>query len=283
MSDFAVPSSVTSGEAISALARHILHVLDNAASCLPITDDDPQFDLARAYAVAAAVRSHRIARGERPVGWKIGFTNRTIWDEYRVRAPIYGPVYDTTVKDVATPEVAQCFVGSLTEPRIEPEIVLRLAAPVQAGLSEEELLDAIDGVALGFELVRSPFPSWRFQASDTIAACALHGLLFHRPFVAIDAEDRAAWRTRLSDFALTLLRNGEPIDTGHAANVMGGPLSALKALVDGLPETALVSDIGPGAIITTGTLTRAFPIASGETWSTRVSGLPLADMTIETV
>ena len=50
-----------------------------------------------AYAVAERLRSLRIARGERPVGWKIGFTNRNIWPEYGATAPIWAHVYDRTV------------------------------------------------------------------------------------------------------------------------------------------------------------------------------------------
>ena len=53
-----------------------------------------------AYKVTAAVRAKREARGERPIGRKIGFTNRTIWAEYGVYAPIWGYVYDGTVRDL---------------------------------------------------------------------------------------------------------------------------------------------------------------------------------------
>ena len=36
-------------------------------------------DLPAAYQAALAVRALRAARGERPCGYKVGFTNRTIW------------------------------------------------------------------------------------------------------------------------------------------------------------------------------------------------------------
>src|SRR5436190_466569 len=53
----------------------------------------------QAYRIAAEIRDLRLARGERIVGRKIGFTNRTIWDEYGVHAPIWGYVYDRTLPD----------------------------------------------------------------------------------------------------------------------------------------------------------------------------------------
>ena len=49
--------------------------------------------VAHAYAQSLAVRELRMARGERPVGFKIGFTNRGIWPRYQVYAPIWGTVW----------------------------------------------------------------------------------------------------------------------------------------------------------------------------------------------
>lgn len=261
-------------------AAALLKIVGDAGSCAPITDGDKAFGLARAYQISAEIRAARIARGETPRGWKIGFTNRTIWDEYDVHAPIWGPVYDTTLAEAPAQGAAETAIGHLVEPRIEPEIVFRIAAPLEAGLSEAQLLERIDGVALGFEIVQSVYPDWRFQAADTVAAFALHGLLRHRPFTAITSANRAEWLGLLSSFTLDLHRNGERVDSGRAENVLGGPLSALKAMVDGLPDTALASTVGAGEVVTTGTLTRAFPVAPGDSWETRVAGLPLADMAI---
>ncbi|WP_084650196.1 2-keto-4-pentenoate hydratase [Stappia stellulata] len=264
-------------------ATSLLRIAARTGTCAPLTDADRGFDLAAAYCVSHEVRAQRIARGEVPCGWKIGFTNRTIWDEYDVHAPIWGPVYDSTVQGVEGDTPAPCGVSGLMEPRIEPEIVFRISASLAPGMSEADLLARIDGVALGFELVQSPFPGWRFRAPDTVAAFALHGLLRHRPFATVTDENRDTWFAALSSFTLTLLKDGEVIDRGASENVLGGPLSALKAMVDGLPETALAEPVGPGAIVTTGTLTRAMPVAPGETWATRVDGVPLSEIALRLV
>ena len=50
-----------------------------------------------AYERALSVRQLRINRGEVPRGYKIGFTNRTIWPRYGVYAPIWGTVWNTTL------------------------------------------------------------------------------------------------------------------------------------------------------------------------------------------
>ena len=122
----------------------------------------------------------RESRGEMPVGRKIGFTNRTIWAEYNVYAPIWGYVYDRTVHDLA--EIGDTFsLVNLAEPRIEPEIVFRLAVAPVPGMDEKTLLAGVDWVAHGFEVVQSIFPGWRFSAPDTVAAFGLHGALLIGP------------------------------------------------------------------------------------------------------
>jgi 2-keto-4-pentenoate hydratase len=58
---------------------------------------DAGFDMAAAYQTALQVRALRLERGEVPAGFKIGFTNRTIWPRYDVFAPIWGSVYGSTL------------------------------------------------------------------------------------------------------------------------------------------------------------------------------------------
>ncbi len=266
----------------AAIAERILAAGDAASSIAPITDELPGFDLADAYGVSAMVTRLRAARGERPVGWKIGFTNRTIWDEYGVQAPIWGPIYASTVEE-GNPAAGPlpCPIGHLVEPRIEPEIALRIAVTPHSDMDERELMSCVDGVAHGFEIVQSIFPGWVFKAADTVAAFALHGCYRHGPFARLGQDDRDEWRDLLAGFRIELFRNGERVDTGIAANVLGGgPVSALRHLVRGLAEHSGDYRLGPGDIVTTGTVTRAFPVFPGERWSTRLTGLELPDMSI---
>ena len=79
------------------IAKKAFAVLGSGRQLAPFSTAYPGFSLEEAYRVTAAVRAAREARGERPIGRKIGFTNRTIWAEYGVHAPIWGYVYDSTV------------------------------------------------------------------------------------------------------------------------------------------------------------------------------------------
>src|SRR5829696_10041005 len=107
---------------VPVIAAEALGVLDTGRQIAPFSSRLPAFSLDDAYRVTAAVRRLRETRGERPIGRKIGFTNRTTWPDY---APMWGYVYDRTVHDLADIEQVFSLVG-LVEPRLEPEIVFRL-------------------------------------------------------------------------------------------------------------------------------------------------------------
>jgi 2-oxo-3-hexenedioate decarboxylase len=62
--------------------------------------------------------------GWRPVGRKIGFTNRTLWDRYGVHEPMWGWVYDRTLIEAQDNE-ANVRLDELVQPRIEPEIAFK--------------------------------------------------------------------------------------------------------------------------------------------------------------
>src|SRR5512134_3007632 len=100
------------------IAREILEAWRARRQIPSLAARLPGFDLGQAYQVTAALRRIRQERGERPVGRKIGFTNRTIWDEYQVYAPIWGDMYATTLQQ--TDGRAHLDLSSYLEPRIEP-------------------------------------------------------------------------------------------------------------------------------------------------------------------
>jgi 2-keto-4-pentenoate hydratase len=256
---------------IEDIASEVFAVLGTGRQIAPFSKACPSLGLSEAYRITAAVRARREARGERPIGRKIGFTNRTIWAEYGVYAPIWGYVYDSTVQDLADAPVS---LDGLAEPRIEPEIVFGLAAPPAPGMDAQALIGCIDWVAHGFEIVQSIFPNWSFRAPDTVAAYGLHGRLFIGPRHPA-ASRKAEWARELSRFEIDLFRNGELADQGAAVNVLDGPLFALRHLGETLAQDPRSPPLAAGEIVTTGTLTRAFSVAAGEEWTTNLKGLPL--------
>jgi 2-keto-4-pentenoate hydratase len=143
-----------------AIAADALAAMDDARQIAPFSARYPGLTLDDAYRISARLCALRTARGERVIGRKIGFTNRTIWAEYAVYVPMWGFVFDTTVRDLSPPRQAvqhPFTLAPFAEPRIEPEIVFRLAAAPSPDMDEAALFGCIDWVAQGFEIVQSVF------------------------------------------------------------------------------------------------------------------------------
>lgn len=204
----------------------------------------------------------------------------TIWDQFNVSAPVYGPMYASTVHPLGAPfETAM-----LMEPRIEPEIAFRLSAVPVPGMAPEELITCISGVCAGFEMVQSIFAGWKFEAADTVAAFGLHGAFLHGPMLDLSPADRRDWVVGLSCFETTLLRDDVVADKGHARNVLGGgPLAALGHLADLLARMPHAAPLREGHLVTTGTLTQALPVSPAETWQAIFHGLPLDSIEVKLV
>ena len=218
--------------------------------------------------MTAAANHMRVTRGETPVGRKIGFTNRTIWTEYNVHGPIWGYVYDRTVHDLAGIGGTFPLADTRRAPNRAGDRLRDSASAPAPGMDERAMLDCIEWVAHGFEIVQSIFPGWKFSAPDTVAAFGLHGALLigpRRP-IAARAED---WSRTLASFEIDLKRDGVVVDHGHATDVLDGPVPALRHLVDLLARDRSNPPLAAGEIVTTGTLTRALPVSPGETWTTR--------------
>lgn len=236
-------------------------------------------DLAAAWQQALAVRQLRLRRGEVPRGYKIGFTNRTIWPLYNVFAPIWGTVWEGGLGFCEGEGTID--LRAICQPRLEPEIVFGFRATPVPDATPDQLLDAIDWLAPGFEVVQSHCADWKFVASETVADSGLHARLLVGPRVPVRslASDAAGLNVLLAGAQVSLSRNGEAVAQGLGANVLDSPLLALHHFVRELRQCPGATDLQPGDVVTTGTWTDAFAIAPGERWHAQFSA-PLPGLTV---
>jgi 2-oxo-3-hexenedioate decarboxylase len=270
---------LTPRAATSAVADRLIGAWDERVTIPPITTEDPAFDVAAGYAVLGEIERRRIAQGWRPLGRKIGFTNRTIWDRYGVHLPMWAHVWDCTVHDAPQARAA-LSLAPFVQPRIEPEVVFGLCGPIAAGANALEVMSSVAWIAPGFEIVQSHFPDWKFGAPDCTAALGLHGALVVGPRIAVAATDRAVLVRELPAFSLELRCNGAMVDRGVGANVLDSPALALAHLAGVLARQPQFPALAAGELVTTGTVTDAWPVAPGETWTSDYGTLGLPGMTL---
>ena len=143
---------------IESRASELLDALDQTTLLAPFTDRDPAFTVEASYALRVEITRRRVARGERPIGRKLGFTNTAIWESYGLAAPIWAPVYDSTVTFLAG-SASTIAIDRFCQPRLEPEVVLHFRSSPPLITDEAGLLAHIDWIALGFEIVQSHVPA----------------------------------------------------------------------------------------------------------------------------
>ncbi len=260
---------------IEAAAAVLVDLFGTGQSAPLLTATHPSLDMPTAYRIAAAVRQKRLRRDGPAIGRKIGFTNHLMWERYEVKAPIWGYMYESTVRQIE--DDAQLSLAGFPEPKIEPEIVFGLGAVPCPGMGEAELLGCIEWVALGFEMVSSIYSEWQFKPADAVAAYGVHFALRVGERIPIGTDD---WMKSLASFRLELFRNGECVASGSGADVLGSPLKALRHLNDLLSDPAFGPPLAAGEIISTGTLTLAMDASPGDEWRAEPAGIALPSITI---
>jgi 2-oxo-3-hexenedioate decarboxylase len=83
-----------------AIAAETFAALAAARTIPPFSNRYPGIGLDDAYRVTGRLCKLRVAGGDTVVGRKIGFTNRTIWAEYGVYAPMWGFMFTSTVHEM---------------------------------------------------------------------------------------------------------------------------------------------------------------------------------------
>lgn len=263
------------------VAAELADLHDRAALAAPFTVRDPGFSPSSGYAAARRLHERRLEAGWRPVGRKIGFTNRTLWPRYGVYEPIWGTVYDRTFQ-WAQQGRAEVSLTGLAQPRIEPEICFKLKSAPPAGTSTarnpEALLAAIEWVAHSVEIVQCHHPEWKMSLADCTADNGLHGrLILGAPVEVGRIKGLAA---ALPFLKVALACDGEVRDRGVGSNVLDSPLMALAHFVELISKQSDAPPLTAGEIISTGTLTDAHPVKAGETWTTDLHGFAVRGLEI---
>ena len=240
-----------------------------------------------AYDIAKCIMDHRIAQGEVPIGRKIGYSNRKVWplDGENVSVPetIWAPMFESGV-EFAMDNVALHSLKKAQQPRIEPEIVFKLARTPEPNISVEEMAECLEWMAHGFEVAVSPYPDWHFEPADAIAAFGLHRTLIVGEPKLLSAQTRrnlaqvlgcATVSLSCSDTTGTALRAA-----GFGSDVLDSPLHALWNLHQQLQKQTSFAQLKAGEIIATGSWTDPQPVKRGEIWSSAFSQISLAGLNL---
>jgi len=247
-------------------AAEILSAYKSGDIIPTLSGRDPAFDLAKAYEVESEFKR---LRGVPPVGLKVGYANKAVWRALKLETLVWAHMYEDTVHD----SVNEITLPYWRSPKIEPEIVFNMKQPPSGGADAATVLDSTEWIALGFEIIDSPFPDWQFKPADFVAAFGLHlGLAVGEP-TQVSSHLIPSLVEQLASFKVRLLKGDTMVEEGWGKNSLRSPALCVGELAS---RTAL----GPGDLVSSGTLTNGQPIAQGDVWKAELEGLPLAPITL---
>ena len=131
----------------------------------PFTDADPGLDAETGYQVQRLVVQHRLDRGERLIGAKLGLTSRAKQEAMGVHEPLYGWL----TSDMVHPHGEPLPLDELIHPRAEPEIAFLIGRELRAPATITSVLEATDAVLAAVEVLDSRYEDFRFRLPDVIA------------------------------------------------------------------------------------------------------------------
>jgi 2-keto-4-pentenoate hydratase len=216
-------------------------------SCRPQNLDD-------GYQVQAALAAeHNV-----PVaGYKIGATNEVAQRMFDVDAPFFGRLFAPSVMD----SPAKIASGAVRLHIIEAEFDFTMKQDLPARdrpYERDEVMAAVDNLLPAIEIPDSRYENWRAAGMPQLVADnAIAALL-------VLGSPAADWRELdLSRHAVTVKVNGEAVDEGSGANVLGDPRNVLVWLANELSARGL--GLKAGQIATTGSAADVIQVKPGDT------------------
>jgi len=219
----------------------------------PLTEQFDDLVIEDAYAIQGINVQRRVDAGARVIGRKVGLTSKPMQQLLGVDEPDYGVLLD----DMYVEEGDRVDLVRLIQPRIEAELAFVLDRDLEGpGVTTANALAAIAGVLPALEIVDSRVVDWRIKLIDTVSDNASCGLL------TVGGRLTPVNEVDLRLIGMALSRNGETIDTGAGAAILGNPARCVAWLANKFATFGASLDAGD--IILPGAVHRMVPVRPGD-------------------
>ena len=254
--------STLSQTQVAELAEYLETCELDAKEATKITDRYPDMDFEDAYDIQYAIRQRKLDRGHTLAGLKVGLTSRAKMKQMGVDTPIYGFLADYFDQ----PDGADIKTEELIHPKVEAELAFVTKAPLKGpGCHVGNVLAATDFVIPAVEIIDSRYENFRFDLVSVIAdnASSSRFVLGGRMARPSDIDAR--------NLGVVLERNGEIVELGAGAAVLGHPAASVALLANMLGERD--EEIPAGTLILTGGITAAVTVNKGDSVNVRFQDL----------
>ena len=210
-----------------------------------------------------------------------------MWRVLKLDTLVWAHIYDDTVR-YANANEATLSLAQMISPKIEPEIVFKMKSPLAPGVTDAATaLEAVEWLALGFEIIDCPYADWKFQPADFVAAYGLHAALVVGDPLIVTPSHIPALAEQLPTFKVRLAKNGDVVDEGLGRNSLRSPALCLAELATAMSRASATQDgtepLAAGDLVSSGTLTESTLIQRGAMWTASVEGIDLPTLTLSLV
>ncbi len=218
-----------------------------------ISLDHPEMTIDDAYAVQLCNIERRKKAGAKIIGMKIGLTSVGMQKLLHVDVPDYGHL----LSGMIVLEGEKCHTADLCQPKVEGEIAFCLKKTLKGpGLTVADIYDATEYVVPALEIVDSRIKDWKIKLVDTIADNGSAARL------VVGSRMTPIHQVDMRLTGMILEKNGELVNSGAAAEVLGNPAASVAWLANQLSAYGI--ELQAGGIVLAGALTAAVPAERGD-------------------
>ena len=247
---------------INQLGKALDQALTSVTPIAPLSEKYPDMTIEDAYQVQVAMLSHRLNRGARVIGKKIGVTSQAVMSMLNVYQPDFGYLLD----DMVFAEGAAIPTANMIAPRAEGEIAFVLKKDlIGPGVTNADVLAATEGVMACFEIVDSRIKDWKIKIQDTVSDNASCGAFVLGNELVCPSE------VDLINCGMVLEKNGEIVATGAGAAALGSPVNAVAWLANTLGRLGI--PLKAGEVILSGSLAPLIPVVAGDYLRMSINGV----------
>jgi 2-keto-4-pentenoate hydratase len=222
----------------------------------PLTLRYEDADIEDAYAVGQMVTDLKIASGRVVKGHKVGLTSKAMRDATGATEPDYGTLFDNWFLDEGT----QVSASIMNRPLVEVELVFVLKENLGGpSVNAVDVIRATDFVVPAVEVVDTRYSKrGKPGVIDSISDAASCG------FIMVGGNPVSLNDIDVRHVGGALYKNGDVVESGTAAAVMGNPINSVAWLARKLSEFGV--EMQAGHSILSGSFIRIHPINAGETF-----------------
>lgn len=221
------------------------------------------------YALQMRTLEHRLAAGDKHVGWKLGQTNRALRLERSEAEPAPGFLLASLARESAA------TVDTAGDSRwfVEPELILVMGADIKgADTTADHVREAVAGMACGFELVYR-----RAGWDDRSLQRAVNGSTAGHVMGPMTQGCLSA--SELDDLRVVTHNGAQTYGPLRGGDATDNPLDSVAWLVSFLARYE--RGLRQGDVILTGTYSGLLPMSPGQHWRGEVGDLQPVELHIK--